>query len=663
MRRELFGLFTLGIGITLGAACGAAKDDGTDPLPPPTDSAVDSDGSETSSSGTLRIDPADVSLTTELAATTGTSAKVKVFAKATPTSPEVEVTATATLDVSDTSLATVAGSTLTAGSHGGETTITATLPDGSKGTATLHVKLQGDALLPGFDPGDKAKFVGAKVDPTASSQPKIEYPLDAVVVPSNVPPMEVQWTVAGDSTLYRVHVFSASLDVSLYTKTREALADAKTWTSIVSTVAGSGAEIVVEGLGASGLHASSSVHVTVARDRIDDTSIYYWESSSGSLKVLDFASATNATLPTKGSAYAPGTPTVCVACHTVSRDGTRIAYTTASFSLGTLKVADDKKTFDSTIEPGTKVTPGFKWTYGAFNPSEKTTVPALLVSKADNVPGQNVAGHVRLALIDPDTGKDVPSNLVEWLAGFPAGVPRDLLQPDWSPSGIVVFAAYDSEQANPSGGPPAKAWVRDLGDDAVATSIVEASIAFDATTKGFKLGTPKILVKPTPTGTFDTYETDVLPQLSPDDAFVAFTRSKGWWPIRFQTDAVNGTGKIAIVRRSDGKVLELARASGPDDSNSTWPQWAPTVGTDYVWIAFSTERPYGHRMAKGVALPPACIPQGRGMCKNMWVTAIDRKKAATGDTDPGAVPFWLPGQTALASAVSPRWTKTAISVK
>jgi len=658
VRSPIVGVVSLSVAVLVGAACGA---DGSGEPVEPLDGGAETTSDTPAATPTLRIDPADVTLETILGSTAGTSATVKVFEKLTPTSAEVDVTASVTLSISDGALATTAGAVVTAGSRGGTGTLTASLADGAKGTANVKVKLTGEAFGPGFDASEKAKFTGAAVDPTATAQPKIEYPLEGTIVPSNVPPMEVQWTAGGDSTVYRVRATSPGLlDVAFYSKTREALFPTTPWGTVIATVAGADATLTVEGLGATGLHVSPPVKLTVARDRIDDSSIYYWESSSGSLKVLDFATGALATLPTKGSAYAPGSPGVCVACHTVSRDGARIAYTSGTFGLGTLKVSDDKKTYDATIEPGAKVTPGFKWTYGAFNPSEKTTVPALLVSKADPTAAQNVAGHVRLGLVDPDTGKDVPSNLIDWLAAFPSTVPRDLLQPDWSPSGVVVFAAYDSERANPSG-TPAKAWVRDLGDDAVATSIVEAKVTWDG--KAFSFGVPKVLVAPPASTSLDTWETNVLPQLSPDDAFVAFTRSKGWWPIRFQTDAVNGSGKVALVRRADGKVVELANASGPDDSNSTWPQWAPSVGADYAWIAFSTERPYGHRMAKGVALPPACIPQGRGLCKNMWITAIDRKKAASGDFDPSAAPFWMPGQTALASAVSPRWTKTAIAVK
>ena len=196
--------------------------------------------------------------------------------------------------------------------------------------------------------------------------------------------------------------------------------------------------------------------------------------------------------------------------------------------------------------------------------------------------------------------------------------------------------------------------------DAIASSLVEAPLAWDAAKTAFTLGTPKVLVTSKLGASLDVTETDVLPQIAPDDSLVAFTRSTGWWPIRLQSDAVNGSGRIVVVRRTDGVVTELANASGPADSNSTWPQWAPTAGSEYLWLAFSSERPYGHIMAPGAALPAACLPQGRALCKNMWIAAVDKQKAKSGNLDPSSPPFWLPGQTALASAVSPRWTKAVV---
>ena len=608
---------------------------------------------------TLRIEPTEVALVVPLGGASG-SAPLKVFARA-PGAAEVDVTARASFSLGDPTLATFAGASVGNATHGGTATITASA-DGASATASLKVKLTGEVVPSDFDLSAKAKFATAAVDPSPASQPKLEYPLDGVIVPSNVPPIEAQWTAGGDSTAWRLRVTAPDvLDVTLYATTREATFARDAWSTIVASAAGTKAQLVVEGLGAA-VHRSAPVGVTVARDRIDDSAIYYWESSSGAMRVLDFAAGKNALLPVTGSAYAPGKTGQCVACHTVSRDGTRFAYTTGDFAFGTLEAAADKKSFAASVEPGTKIPAGFKWTYAAFAPDEAKTTPAVLVTKADVTATQNAAGHVRLALLDPKSGAEVSNNLVDWLAGFPAGVGRDLLQPDWSPGGFVVFAAYDSERPNPDPSAALKsAYVRDLGDDAVATSIVEAPIAWDGAKKSFAFGAPRVLVAAKPGASLDVAETDVLPAISPDDALVAFTRSTGWWSIRLQSDAVNGSGRITVVRRADGTVIELANASGPPSSNSTWPQWAPTAGSDYLWLAFSTERPYGHRMAPGVALPAECLPQGRSLCKNMWVTAISRKAAASGTADPSAPPFWLPGQTALASAVSPRWTKAVVT--
>ena len=592
---------------------------------------------------------------------------LKVFAKD-ASGVEKDVTDRASFSISEPTLATFTGASIGGATHGGKADISATV-GGAVATGTLIAKLAGDLTPPGFDPTTKGKFDGATVDPTITNQPVIEYPLEGAIVPRNVPPMEVQWKKGGDSGTYRVRFTAADvLDVVAYGSAGgglEAILDAAPWTTVMESAAGAKLQMIVEGLGVTGtsLHRSTPVTITVARDRIDDSAIYYWESSSGSLHALDFAAAKNTVLPVTGSAVAPGSPSVCVACHTVSRDGTRFSYTSGDFSFGTLVASADKKSFTAAIEPGTKVPTGFKWTYAAFDPKEAAEMPAVLVTKADAPATQNAPGHVRLELLHPDTGAVITSNLVDWLSAFPAGVGRDVLQPDWSPGGFVVFASYDSEESNPdAAGVLKKAYVRDLGDDAVHTSIVEASVAWDATKKSFTFGAPKVLVKAKPATSLDTAETDVLPQISPDDTLVAFTRADGWWSIRLQSDAVSGSGRIAVVRRADGQVIELTKASGPPDSSSTWPQWAPTAGTDYLWVAFSSERPYGHRMAPGVTLPPACKPQGRSLCKNMWVAAVDKKLATSGTVDPSAVPFWLPGQTALASAVSPRWTKAVVGV-
>ena len=616
------------------------------------------------SGSTLRLEPDTVALVADIAGGS-TSETIRVLQRDARDGPEVDVTATATLWLLDPGLATVQGATISEASHGGTTSIRASVPSGLTATGTLHVKLAGDIVVAGFDPTAKDGFNSPAVDTDPARQPAIEYPLHETIVPNNLPPMELQWSRGGDGRAYRIHLTSAdTLEVWVYSPTREALPETGPWRAILASAVGARVELLVEALGTNGICRSAPVSFSVARDAIDETVIYYWESSTDKLKALEFATGTLRDLPVSDSAYAPGKPGVCIACHTVSRDGKRVYYTTitnGAWDPGTLVLGPDQSMFFKAIEPGQQQVPaGFTWTYAAFNPAEQESRPALLVTKADRV-AQNAPGHVRLALLDPDTGRELDSNLDDWLAAFSDGLGRDLLEPDWSPSGFVVFASYDSETPNPDpGGALAKAYVRDLGDDAVATSIVEATITYDAGLQRFALGPPEVLVPASLGTSLDTTETNVLPQFSPDDAFVAFTRADGWWPIRLQTDPVNGTGRIALCRRADKVVIELARASGPPGSNSTWPQWAPTVGTDYAWVAFSSERPYGHRMAPGVSLPSSCIPQGRSLCKNMWVAAIDLNAAREGSSDPSLPPFWLPGQDPLASAVSPRWTHAAL---
>ncbi|MEO7096290.1 MAG: hypothetical protein ABI175_23730, partial [Polyangiales bacterium] len=493
------------------------KGGGGDPLGDGSVDTTPSDvGADTPAAFTLRIEPAAVTLTVPLGGKSGDAA-LKVFAKD-GKGVESDVTDKASLSLSEPTLATFTGAKIGGATRGGKAEITATLA-GATSTAALTVKLSGDVTPAGFDPTLKGKFDTATLDPTAASQPVIEYPLEAAIVPRNVPPMEVQWKKGGDSTAYRVRFTSPDvLDVAAYGTSLEAVLDAAPWGTVIESAAGAKMQMIVEGLGTTGLHRSAPVTITIARDRIDDSAIYYWETSSGSLHALDFTAGKNTVLPVTGSKYAPGTPAVCVACHTVSRDGTRFSYTSGDFSLGTLAASADKKSFAAAIEPGTKVPAGFKWTYAAFDPKEATEMPAVLVTKADAPASQNAAGHVRLELLHPDTGVVIPSNLVDWLSAFPAGLGRDVLQPDWSPSGFVVFSSYDSEANNPdAAGVLKKAYVRDLGDDAVNTSILEASVTWDATKKAFTFGTPKVLVKAKTPTNLDSSETDVLPQISPDD--------------------------------------------------------------------------------------------------------------------------------------------------
>jgi hypothetical protein len=599
---------------------------------------------------TLRIDPLMASATVPLGST---PAPITFHAYATSgAGPEQDVTMMANWNAGP-SVASVTAGVATLTGNGGVTKVTAAF-QGATASATLTVQVTGDVFGMGTDMTTKASFDGATPDPTPMTAPSLEYPEDGVVLPANLPPIEAQWTQgAPDNTAYRVHLASPNiLDVHFYTTARELLFPAAPWATIAATTADTPAQISVDALGAGNkLRAGAPASLTIAGDTIDNSAIYVWQSSTGTFRVIDVIAGTEIALPNNSPALASGQP--CSGCHRISRDGKRFAYTYmgsgANFQFGSMVYDAKQALYSSKITPS----PSLQATYASFNPNEATQVPAMLLTVPDQVT-PNTAGTVRIEVVDPDTGKPVMSNIAAAIGMIDPKVAYATSMPDWSPDGsFVVFAAYD----------PTNNWVRLLGDDIVAASIVEMPVSYDAT-NGFTFGAPKMLVPVAAgaAGTPDTGRNNFLPTVSPDGSAVAFTRAAGWWSLHTQSSMLNLSGQIAIVRRKDGQVFELVKGSnGPGTMlSSTWPQWAPTLGNRYGWLAYASERPYGHRMSAANPVNCGGLVQGQKLCKHLWVTAIDLSKLASGTDDPSAPPFWIPAQTLGAQYVSPQWTKAVI---
>lgn len=556
----------------------------------------------------------------------------------------MDVTAQSAWSLSGGSVGSVAAGVVTLSGTAGLSDVVATYA-GSAGTAKLTVKLQGEAATPGVDLAKAgAQFAAAKPD-ASSAVPTLEYPLPGVLVPSNLPAIDAQWAKDGDSTLYRVKLVSSLVDLTVYTDKAELAFPDAIWTAFKKSTVDQPATIQVDGVGPKGLHAGKPQPIGVVSDPIPDSALYVWQNSTATFRVLDIVKGTDTLLPSDVPLGGSGT---CVGCHRISRDGKRFSYTQTGpyLQVGTLAYDDTKKLFSSKAAPTAS---GFG-TYAAFNPGEAGTRPAMLLTRPDYVP-QNTAGNVTLEMVDPDTLAPVPSNAGAMLAKLPAAVGHHALMPDWSPAGdFVTFVAYDG----------AKHFVRDLGDDVTLGSLVEAKISYDAAAKAFVLGDPKVLVA-TPDADPDKGQNNFLPTISPDGAFVAFTRAKGWWSVKTQNTTatpLNTSGEIVIVRRSDQKVFTLAGGtSGPAGNwSSTWPQWAPAVGKKYVWVAYSTERPYGHLLTP--ANQKCALITGQQQCKQVWIMAVDLAKLSdpSGALDPSSAPFRIPGQALDIQAVSPQWT-------
>jgi hypothetical protein len=644
--------FAVTLTVALAAACSSTGPKGSAGTAGTAGGGSGDAGADAPAAVALRIDPTTSSVTSPLGGPVPAAVAFHAYATV-GSAPEQDVTAMAEWSVGP-SIGGVTSGLVTFTGNGGTTQVTAMFQGGTA-QAALTVQVTGDVFGTGTDPTTKTAFGGATADPNPANAPAVEYPEDGVVLPQNLPPIDAQWAQgAADNATYRVHLQSpAILDVYFYTTARDLVFPAAAWATVAATTADVATQITVDALGSANmLRTSAARTLTVAADTIDNSAIYVWQSSTGTFRVIDVIAGTEVALPNNSPALAAGQP--CSGCHRISRDGTRFSYTYmgagANFQFGSMVYDPKQGLFATKITPA----PAFMATYATFNPNEAVQVPAMLATVPDNV-AQNTAGTVRLEVLDPDTGMPVMSNITAAIAMIDPAVGHATSMPDWSPDGsFVVFSAYDSS-AN---------FVRDLGDDIVAASLVEMPVTYDQAS-GFTFGAPKTLVQ-IPAGaaaTPDTGQNNFLPAISPDGTAVAFTRAAGWWSIKTQQTLINLSGQIAVVRRSDGQVLELVKGSNGAGTtqSSTWPQWAPTLGSRYAWLAYAAERPYGHMMTATNPVNCGGLVQGQNLCKHLWVTAVDLKQLASGTTDPSAAPFWIPAQTLGAQYVSPQWTKAVIA--
>lgn len=638
-------LLSLCLGSTAGAMISCTDPTGTGSS---STSTLEDAGVDAPAALTLRIEPVSTALVIGVDGVAA-NAPVHAFAKR-DGEAEKDVTNEAEWSVDNPTLADVNLGALATKGLGGKTKIRATF-DGATAEADLTITLKGPSFQPGTDATTQMAFDAAMPDPDPANAPALEYPEDGAVLPGNLPPIEAQWSPGNGNVAYRVHVTSSDiLDITFYTTSVELSFPADLWKKIGASSPDAPLTLTVDAIDGQGkLRTSAPRALTISSDGIDESSIYVWQSSTGSFRVLDIINGTDIPLPNNSPQLSPGQP--CSGCHRISRDGKRFSYSYngGNFNFGALAYDDAQKLYASKITPS----PALRGTYASFNPLESTQRAAMLFTAPDNVP-QNTPGTVRLLLTDPDTNAPIPNNFADMVQQIPPTAGRATLMPDWSPAGdFVVFTAYDSG-AN---------YVRLLGDDTVLGSVVEMPVQF-MKDGSFQFGAPKVLVAaPQAAGSNpDTAENNVLPSVSPDGSIVAFTRANGWWSIKTQQSLINLSGRIAVVRRSDGTVLELEKgaSNGPNDVwSSTWPQWAPTMGKKYVWLAYASERPYGHRLTPQNST--CSLVQGQKQCKQLWITALDRNKLASGTEDPSQGAFWIPGQSITAQYVSPQWTVAVIN--
>ncbi len=292
--------------------------------------------------------------------------------------------------------------------------------------------------------------------------------------------------------------------------------------------------------------------------------IYYWSTGTeGVMKAL-VSDPIPVKFYTDPLASDSGT---CVACHTLSRDGKRLAAGYGGEKLREVNVPDRQ-----TLVPASgAAAPSMSWS--TFSPDGKMLL---------------IASGGKLTLLDSDTGAPIgPDN---GLVPLPAG--KFATHPDWNALGDSVAVALT-----------AKAGGKNITGGEIALLPYNAG----------SWGTPQVIVP-----TSGTDDNNFFPSWSPDSKWIAYVNAQGG-----SKDAQTAT--LKLVAATGGTPTVLARLNervnnvdGVIDVGNSMPTWAPSTKPGVFWLAFSSLRAYA-------SLRPQDDKKDQ-----IWIAAVDPTQADPG---------------------------------
>ncbi len=445
----------------------------------------------------------------------------------------------------DSGYATFADNTLTAHAAG-KTQVFAFFQD-KTADAQVMIKLRNIRVDPTAPPNAADWFSNLPDDPTRA--PTIAYPPADVVMPRNVGDFEVHWTDT-QNNVFEVSLKTEFADVRVIVPGGNgAIANgswlaflADEWTSAVSNEAI--VQYQVRGVDANNPTAVGSTPPMIVKLSNEQMlgGLYYWAATAqnGPYGIFrhDMAKPGQPAEEFYTTAQTGGR---CVACHVLSRDGTKMAitYDGGGRPATLLDVAS------KTPQPSTR-----GWNFGAFTPdgNKFLAVQNGTLTVLDYATQQPLATMTASGLIThPDLSAD-GTRLV--YAQMPNG------GADWSFNGGKIFTR-----------------------------------TFDAATNTF--GPEQLLVGDT--------NNNYYPSLSPDGQWVLFNRSSTQTD---QITAYNNPDATLWVVKSDGSgtPIELAKSNQGLGLTNSWGRWAPfqqTIGAasePMYWVTVSSTRDFGVRL-------------------------------------------------------------------
>jgi Tol biopolymer transport system component len=463
--------------------------------------------------------------------------------------------------------------------------------------------------------------------------PEILYPLSEAVHPRDLRELTVQFRRGrADFQVFRVRIEDPDSGIgfdfftpclSIHDDGCRYLLKGGVWEKARNELLGKSAVLTVTG--ATALHGvlktSKPVAVNVVESNLGNKGFYYW--TTVPVYSGDNDSETGIYRLPFGADQAepfimPNTPTngrQCGACHSVSRDGSTIAFTARNIEDGPADQRSGSLVTTLTARPQNHV----------IESAMPGTYDSSMMALSGNGKRVLVAFDDQLVLRSSE-----PTNATFAAGEVIASLTRDQLGgkvgffPEFSPEDDAVVLTLSDQQ-----------------DSAIAVQAGDIAV-LDVDLAKSTFGTPRTIVE----GNADLFH--FYPTWSPDGKFVAFASSP-----RGEGEDGNPRksydqkmARLRLVRREGGTVYELGNATRSEGKWSTYPKFAPFQSGSLAFLTFNSKISYGLIQDNESKADKDRVAQ-------LWMSAVDVSKLPE---DPSSPPIWLPFQDASQPGHLGLWT-------
>jgi hypothetical protein len=396
----------------------------------------------------------------------------------------------------------------------------------------------GDATADAADTFDDATAHEPGTDP--GREPAIVYPSHETMFPINVSHIRHDWAAGGTNALFRLRFVGPETTVNVYTTDATWEPDEEQWDWIAESNRGQAVSLTVAGLdpAAPGDVWQSEAITLYFSDAEVEGAIYYWSTGTQGIMRALISDPIPIKFYTDPAAEDAGT---CVACHTLSRDGKRLAVGYGGETLREVNVPDR----ETLVPPDGGKGMASAWT--TFSPDGEMLL---------------VAAGGKLTLIDSDTGETIGDN--GGVVPIPAGTVAT--HPDWSALGDRVAITLGTKGGN-----------KEVEGGSIAILPYDAGV----------WGEPEIIV-PSAGG----MDNNFFPVFSPDSRHIAYVNAAGK-----SKDALSATLRLVPAGGGDPVVMtrlneRVSNEDGVTGIGNSMPTWAPSTRPGIFWLAFSSLRAY-----------------------------------------------------------------------